>query len=222
MSLDSIMPVSPTGFGGNMFSGGSSDWIVFLIIAIIFGWGNGGLGGMGGGRGAIANAVDNSFISNEFNYTNLANSLKGIERGLCDVGDSVLRTTASQGEATRTAITNASFANERGIANLSAQLAQCCCDTQKELLTTRYENSKNTCDIITNANMNTRDLIQAGNANTQRIIDMMTQNELQALRDKNTALTLQVSQQNQTASIVNALKPTPVPAYVVGSPYCGA
>ena len=70
--------------------------------------------------------------------------------------------------------------------------------------------------------MNTRDLIEAGNANTQRIVDMMTQNTIQELRDKNTALTLQVSQAAQTRAIVDAIKPCPTPSYIVANPYCGA
>lgn len=70
--------------------------------------------------------------------------------------------------------------------------------------------------------MNTRDLIEAGNANTQRIVDMMTQNEIQKLRDEKSALTLQVSQIAQTQSIVDQLKPCPRPSYIVANPYCGA
>lgn len=70
--------------------------------------------------------------------------------------------------------------------------------------------------------MNTRDLIEAGNANTQRIVDLMTQNEIQKLRDEKTALTLQVSQSAQTQAIVDALKPCPRPSYIVANPYCGA
>lgn len=101
-------------------------------------------------------------------------------------------------------------------------MAECCCGINRNIDAVRYENAKNTCNIITNANMNTRDLIEAGNANTQRIIDMMTQNVIQDLRDKNTALTLQVSQQAQTSSIVDALKPCPRPAYIVQNPCCGA
>lgn len=48
---------------------------------------------------------------------------------------------------------------------------------------------------------------------------MMTQNELQRLREQNNALTLQVSQASQSAAIINALRPNPIPAYITCSPY---
>ena len=48
---------------------------------------------------------------------------------------------------------------------------------------------------------------------------MMTQNELQRLREQNNALTLQVSQASQSAAIINAIRPNPVPAYITCSPY---
>lgn len=219
--MEMNMPVTPAMFGGSggMFSGGSSDWIVFLIIAIIFGWGNGGIGGR---NGAGTLATENSYIANEFNYSNLSNGIRGLERDLCDLGFNLNSSIASQGELTRGAVTSGFVETQRGFYDLSAQMANCCCETNRNLDALRYEGAKNTCDIITAGNLNTRDLIEAGNANTQRIVDMMTQNTIQDLRDKNTALTLQVSQIAQTQSIVDQLKPCPKPAYIVGNPYCGA
>lgn len=220
--MEMNMPVTPAmfgaGTGGGMFSGGSSDWIVFLIIAIIFGWGNGGIGGNRAGT----LASENSYIANEFNYSNLSNGIRGLERGLCDIGYNLNSSIASQGELTRGAVTSGFVETQRGFYDLSAQMANCCCETNRNLDALRYEGAKNTCEIITAGNLNTRDLIEAGNANTQRIVDMMTQNTIQDLRDKNTALTLQVSQIAQTQSIVDQLKPCPKPAYIVGNPYCGA
>lgn len=218
--MEMNMPVTPamfTGAGGGMFGGGSntSDWIVFLIIAMIFGGGN------LFGRGATGTA-ENSFISNEFNYSNLSNGIRGLERGLCDIGYNLNTSITGQGELTRGAVTSSTFETQRGFYDLSAQLASCCCANERLSERAIYEGAKNTCEIVTNANSNTRDLIEAGNSNTQRIIDMMTCNQMQELRDKNTALTLQISQQAQTANIIGQLKPNPIPAYVVSSPYCGA
>lgn len=67
--------------------------------------------------------------------------------------------------------------------------------------------------------MNTRDLIAAGNANTQRIVDLITQNEIQTLRDSLNTANLQLSQQAQSASLINQLRPCPIPAYLSCSPY---
>lgn len=57
------------------------------------------------------------------------------------------------------------------ISQLGYQMQNCCCETNRNIDAVRYENAKNTCDIIT-----------AGQANTQRIIDIMTQDKIEALR----------------------------------------
>lgn len=68
--------------------------------------------------------------------------------------------------------------------------------------------------------------MQNNDRNTQRIIDTMTQNTIQALRDKledrdRDVMTrdFQLSQQAQNAYLVNQLRPCPIPAYPVCSPY---
>lgn len=221
MDMTSTMPVLPVtansgGFGGMFGNGG--DWTVFLLFALIFGWGGNGLGGFGRGAGV----AENSYIANEFNYSNLTNGIRAIQNGLCDSTYALNSSIGSQGEMTRGAISSGFVDTQRSFFDLSSRIDSCCCETNRNLDSIRYENAKNTCDIITNANMNTRDLIEAGNANTQRIVDMMTQNTIQELRDKNTALTLQVSQAAQTRAIVDAIKPCPTPSYIVANPYCGA
>lgn len=66
-------------------------------------------------------------------------------------------------------------------------------------------NERQTCDLITNAN-----------ANTQRIIDYLSSEKLATLQAENAGLKAQISNDMQTASIVNALAPkAPIPAYPV-------
>lgn len=97
------------------------------------------------------------------------------------------------------------------ISNLGYQTQQCCCETNRNIDAVRYENAKNTCDIIT-----------AANANTQRIIDVMTQNTIQELRDNLQAAQLQLGNNAQTQTIINAVRPFPSPAYITCSPYTAA
>lgn len=68
--------------------------------------------------------------------------------------------------------------------------------------------AKNTCDII-----------NANNANTQRIIDTLTQNEITALRTELQSAQLALQNNAQTQTLVNQLKPVPIPAYLTCSPY---
>lgn len=202
-STEGVMPMAPYGTGGGMDGmgfGGGSGWIVFLIIAMMFGWGKNGMGAGGVAGGEI--------LADQFALNDIKSGIRANGNGICDSTYNM----AQQNSQTREMV-------GLGFRDLSAQMSSCCCETNRNIDAVRYENAKNTCDIITSGNMNTRDLIEAGTANTQRIVDMMTQNELQRLREQNNALTLQVSQAAQTTAIINAVRPTPTPAYPVCSPY---
>lgn len=89
-------------------------------------------------------------------------------------------------------------------ATLQQSIASCCCNTQREIDNVRY------------------DLTVQGTANTQAILDRMCQSEITALRDKAAAYELQLSNQAQSANIIAALRPTPIPAYITCSPYTSA
>lgn len=97
-----------------------------------------------------------------------------------------------------------SQANCQQTAQLQSAIASCCCNTQREIDSVRY------------------DLTVQGTANTQAILDRMCQNEITALRDKAAAYELQLSNQAQSQALINALRPTPIPAYVTCSPYTSA
>lgn len=92
--------------------------------------------------------------------------------------------------------------NNQGFAGLNSAIANCCCTTQRMI-------ERSTCDII-----------QAGHADTQRILDFLTSEKIEALRAENVSLKGQISNYNQTAAIVGAIKPTPVPSYSVPNPNC--
>lgn len=89
-----------------------------------------------------------------------------------------------------------------------SQLQSCCCETNRNIDSVRAENYKNTCDI-TNA-------IHSEGEATRALINA---NVMQGLRDQNTAYQLQLSNQAQTANLINQLRPFPTPAYITCSPY---
>lgn len=91
---------------------------------------------------------------------------------------------------------------------LAAQLADCCCTTNRNLDAVRYENARNTCDIV--------NAIKADGDATRAL---MTQNEIQSLRDELQTANFQLSQQAQNATLISTLRPTPIPAYQTCSPY---
>jgi hypothetical protein len=105
--------------------------------------------------------------------------------------------------------------------------------TQREIMQNRFEGSQNTCGINRNIDQvryenaqNTCSIINASNANTQKILDAMCEDRIQGLRDKIAeqsqmlqSAAFQVSQEQQNATLINALRPTPIPAYITASPY---
>ena len=88
---------------------------------------------------------------------------------------------------------------------LSRELADCCCSTKQLLSEVRYDNAKNTCDII-----------RASQDNTRAILDYLTGEKIATLTAENSGLKAQISNDRQSAYIIDALAPKcPQPAYVV-------
>ena len=92
---------------------------------------------------------------------------------------------------------------------------QCCCETNRNIDSLKAQMAEDTCKITTAIH---------GEAEATRA--MITANQMQNLRDRlaesDRALqsaNYQISQITQTNNIVNQLRPTPVPAYNVCSPY---
>lgn len=116
-------------------------------------------------------------------------------------------------------LTNDSLLNEefikRDIFNTNTNVSQTGCQTQRAIDNVNAQSFKNTCDITTAIHSEgeaTRALI---NANTmQELRDRLADRD----RDLLTA-NFQLSQQAQSANIINTLQPTPKPAYITCSPY---
>ena len=188
-----VLPVVNTNGGDNW--GGNWLWGI-LLFALLggrgFGWGNGGWNG-------AAEALSNEYIYNGLSQT--------LNQGFTQV--------ANQGFDTRESIwqTNANLQMQLAQNGFNAQ--QCCCETNRNIDAIRYENAQNTCNIINSASNDTQRILDKlcqmeSNAKDQRISDLQLQ--LQSAQG-------QLSNLAQTASIVSQVRPTPVPAFVVGNPY---
>ena len=198
------------GFGGNGFE----DIIALAIIAMIFGWNNGGVFGGGYGGGVMQNYVlgsDFATLQRQMSdgFNSVDNALDRQNTGICDLGYTQLSLNNQ---------TNMSMM--QGFNALQSQLAQCCCDNKQAIAETNYNIATQACAINTaNAN-NTRDIIDNDNANTRAILEKLNQQEVNALNDKiacltadNQALRFNASQQMQNAYLINKLQPTPIPSF---------
>jgi hypothetical protein len=193
------------GYGG-FGMGGWEGLIALIVLAGLFG--NGGFGGFGGGAGAG--------WQQGFNTQNILSKLDGITNGLCDGFYSVATNSLqAQNQLQRDLCTGFAAVNA-GISENRFAAQQCCCETQRAIDSVKYGASQNTCDIIT-----------AIHAEGEATRAQMTQNTIQALRDKLNdkdrdiqTRDFQLSQLSQNAYLVNTLNPTPIPAYTVQNPKC--
>lgn len=141
-------------------------------------------------------------------------------------------------------------ANTAAMNQLGMSLQQCCCDNRAGLADLKYTVATEACNDRQAVNNGVRDIIANQTANTQALINSQTQG-FQAIQDKlcqleldsykqkvtdqaaeivslrgtisQTAQTAQLIQDNnaQTANLIRALNPAPVPSYQVPNPYTG-
>ena len=247
MYFEGELPVMTYGNCNNNSNNGWNDWSWIIGLAVVGGifgnggWGFGG-GGFGGGRGGygygccgapatqadLAAGFNNSAVlsglndiklgqAQAINYNNqgfaglntaLANGFAGVQQTLCQGFNGVDRAIADTNSNLANSICTLGYQNQAGFNSLANQLASCCCDLKTMNLESRYLNEKQTCDIVS-----------AINAGNQRLVDIYTADKLEALRAENTALKGQISNDKQSAYIIDALAPKcPQPAYVVQPP----
>lgn len=198
------------------FMGGNNMW--WVVLFLLFGGRGFGFGGYGLDSVAANGALTRAEMYDGFNTQNIENGIRGIQNGLCD-GFYAQNTTMLQGfnGIQRDLCTGFSAVNA-GIAENRFAAQQCCCETNRNIDAVRYENSKNTCDITS--------AIHAEGEATRALINANTMQDLRdRLADKDRDLltaNFQLSQQAQSANLVNELRPCARPAYLTCSPYQAA
>ena len=194
---------------GGLFGNGWEGIIGLIVILALLGggFGMGGFGGFGGGAG-LQGMATRADINAGFQFNDLQNSVRGIERGLCDGFYSV----------------------QGGFNTLSSQLAQCCCDNRAAIADLKYTIATEDCATRNTIQNNTRDIIDSQNAGTRAILDFLTQDKIATLTAENQSLKFAASQANQnafitanqeaqTATLLRRLgADCPTPAYVVQPP----
>lgn len=219
------------GYGNNGMFGNDWFWIVILLLFGYggFGFGGRGFGGFGGGFGGgcgsscatqadLAAGFNNSAVLSSLNDLKLGQA--GIQQTMCQ-GFNGLNTTVLQG-----------FNGvERGFCDISHQLSDCCCTTQRAIDGVNYNLATQSCETRNTIQNSTRDIIDNANANSRAILDFLTNDKIATLTAENQSLKFAASQaqQNafitanqeaQTAELIRRLNPTPTPAYVVPNPNC--
>ena len=200
LATNGTYPYMNSGFGG---FGGDGIWAL-VLLALLFG--NNGWGGFGGN--GFNNIATTDYISSEFTQRDVNNGFQNtnnlISNGFSDT-------------ATNLCNLRSDVLENRYAAQLSA------CNTQRDIL--NQTNELNTNLLTTQLNAQAQmdkcccDLRAQGIENTQKILDVLNQNTIDSLRSEVNDLKNTITANGIGTSIVNQVRPYPVPSYIVSSPY---
>ena len=204
------IPVVSTNNGG--FGNGFGDSAWWIIVLLLFGYGGYGRGNMGAGA-----ANDYVLVSD---FAQIERKLDTITSGICDSTFALNNTIVNGLNNTNATLVAQGYETRNAINAIGTQLASCCCDLGKTLLENRYLEAQNTCAINNAIAAQTRDILEGQRNMKDAIFGYMTSEKISGLEAEKAALAAQISQSNQTAYLINALRPTPTPAYTVPNPYC--
>ena len=206
-----LMGQNDSGSNNNdMFGGGGWGGLLGLIVvASLFGWGGMG-GGFGFGGNGLQGMATRADINAGFQFNDLQNGIRGIERGLCD----------------------GFYGVSNSFNTIGHQISDCCCQTQRAIDGVNYNMATQFANLQNTMCGNTRDIIDSQNAGTRAILDFLTQDKIATLTAENQSLKFAASQASQnafitanqeaqTAELIRRLgRDCPVPAYVVPNPNC--
>lgn len=219
-NLSDIAAVTGNRNGDGMFNGDNGWWIILLFL-----FAGRGFGGFGGGYGAGDQGwATQADVRAAVDQQTLISKLDQQTYGLADSTYALNNTITSGFHGVDNAICNLGYNIQSGVNNLSHQMSDCCCETQRLI-------ERGFCD--TNYNMatqaaatqraicdSTRDIIDSNNAGVRSILDFLTNDKIATLTAENQNLKFAASQAAQNAYLVNELRPCPIPAYTVANPYC--
>lgn len=158
--------------------GGSGAWVLILLFAMIFGWGN----GFGGNNGTAASQAD----------IQRAIDLNSIQQGQANIAADVQRSIYEVTGATKDAAYNnlgeirdvqtSVASNGANIINaltaMQANQQNCCCETQRAIDGVNYNLATQSAAIQANTTAQTQKILDA--ISTNRMADMQNQiNQLQ-------------------------------------------
>lgn len=109
------------------------EWIgVFLIVAVLFGW-----GGIGGGRESFQEAINNQSTQSGLRDILLSSANNNYETAMQIAGQNLLN--AQQNSANQINVIQGFNAIQQSLAGISTQLGNCCCEIKTQLLQDKYD-----------------------------------------------------------------------------------
>lgn len=192
-------------FGGN----GGGGMLMFLFLFLLLG--RNGLNGLNG-TSDVNTAANNELLMNAINGNNTAirdlaaatnTSIQAVQSALSSLGNSITQLSGQIGISSQQIINSIQSGNQA----ISSQLASCCCDVQKDIMTQGYENrlaELNQTNQLT-ATMNGNNLAVLNRIDAFEHTQLL--DKIEALREKNQTLQLEISQRNQNEFIYAQTRP---------------
>lgn len=233
-SLSDIAAATGNNGNNNGLFNGDGAWIFFLFILMLAGgWNNNGFGN-NGGNGAVQPIIAD--FQRGFDQSAVVSGINGLTAAV-NTGFSNAEVSRCNSQANILQTLNNNQANLSTQLNTIAMNQQnCCCENRAGLADLKYTVATQACADRSAVSDALRDVIASNTANTQAILDKMCQQEIDALKAQNQQLQMQsylanlAASQNaqtgqlltdnaaQTAALLQALNPAPVPAYIVSNP----
>lgn len=189
-------------------NGNNEQWnnpFTYLVWLAVLG--NGGIFGNRGNDAAVQGALTRSDLFEGFNNQDVNGQLRGITNGICDGFYAI-----------NSGLKDGFYATQHGISDLGYAVKDCCCTTNRNIDSVRYDMSKGFCDVA--------GAIHAEGEATRALINANTMQDLRdrlEARDRDIlARDFQLSQLAQNQFLVNELRPCARPAYITCSPYTTA
>lgn len=192
---------------------GGGIWAI-LLVALLGGRGFGGYGGCGDGYGkggcggGCYDELNGRFnaLEQQIDHSDEMDALRDNFKEICDTNMNVTQQSFNlDREILQAKFDNAIIAKD---AELSAQA--CCCETNRNIDSVKFEAAQNTCAITS-----------AIHCEGEKTRDLITQDKIEGLRDQLAAERLANSQCAQNAYLVNSIRPYPTPTYPSCNPLAG-
>lgn len=219
LSAGDILALTRDRDDDNMASLWSNPFIYLVWLAVL---GNGN--GLFGGRGNLAaqESLTQAELFDGLGRQDILGNQRSILDSICNLNGSMKENFGNVRYDNLNNVYALQTAMNAGFTNIGNNLTEnrfaqqeCCCKQLDAITQLGAQAYKNTCEI-TNAIRTEGDLTRA----------LINQNTMQELRDKLAArdrdllaAEYQLSQQAQTAQIVEAIRPVSKPAYITCSPY---
>lgn len=192
-----------------------NDWMDNPFIYLVWMWMFGANGWNRNDNAAMQGALTRSDLFEGFNNQDVNSQLRGITNGLCDGFYAINNGMKDGFYGNQAAVKDGFYGIQGALAENRFAQQQCCCDVRGDIKDLSSEGYRNTCEITT--------AIHAEGEATRALINANTMQDLRdklADRDRDLqSAQFQLSQLNQNATLISALRPFPTPAYITCSPY---